>query len=62
MENPKQNKLIENIAYLTLKTGVGEWRATPISETPWAIATDPIRVEGRLADGWWERAESGTDT
>jgi hypothetical protein len=58
MENRQQNATFETLANLArLGSRPGDWKATPISETQAARDTDPLRSEGRLADGWWKKAE-----
>jgi len=57
MQDEKQNREILRQASSARNGGKIRWQDTPISETPGAIATDPLRNDGHMQDHWWRKAE-----
>src|SRR5580704_3389226 len=54
MDSREQNKRLEVRAGLALVGARFNWEDTEISETPQAIATDPVRLS---REGWWKNVE-----
>jgi hypothetical protein len=55
VDSKEQNREVEYRSKMALLGGYIDWRTTPISETPQAIATDPVRIATRPS--WWRDAE-----
>jgi hypothetical protein len=62
MDQRQQNASIEILASFSLLGGRQlDYRETPISETSAAIASDPLRHDGRLPDTWIEAVDPRDD-
>jgi hypothetical protein len=54
MDSRQQNKEVEYRSKMALHGCYVDWKTTPISETPQAIATDPVKL---ATFGWWRNVE-----